>query len=431
MAEVKYTDPTRKVIPGTADDIHHFVELYCKGYHKFEFDPSNPVVRLHEPTIGADEINAAIDVMLSTKVTQGPLVRQFEQTFTRNHHLRFGVACNSGSSANLLIIAALCAKGLLKRGDEVIISALSWSTTAWPLIQHGLIPILVDCDAETFNIRPDDVERAVTDKTRAIMPVHVYGNPCDMDQLTEIRRKHQLLLIEDCCEAMGAKYKGRDVGSFGEAASFSFYLSHHITTLEGGIACAGYFDLAEQMRIMRAHGWIRDCDEKASYTVQHPDFDPRFLFVDAGYNLRMTEVSAAIGLKQLPKLEGYVALRRANNEAYRDELSKYPFFRFQRETDGGKSSCFDLAVVLHNAPFSVGRLCAYLADHHIETRPVICGNLAEQPAMQKYEHRCVGDLSAASNILRNAFSLGNHHFIDANARKYVCGKIDEFVRQNV
>ncbi|MCR4282383.1 MAG: DegT/DnrJ/EryC1/StrS family aminotransferase, partial [Bauldia sp.] len=291
---------------------HQGVELYCATHHNFGFDPANPRVRLHEPTFGAEEINAALDCLLSTNVTHGEKVRAFEASFRDTVSMSNAVACNSGSSANLLAIAALVSQNHLKAGDEVIVSALSWSTTVWPLIQHGLVPVLVDCDPLTLNIDPHEVEKAIGQKTRAIMPVHVFGNPCDMEAIGYLRSRtrHGLLMIEDCCEALGATYQGMPVGSFGTVGTFSFYFSHHITTLEGGIVVTGFDSLAETIRIQRAHGWIRDVEDKTPYVEAYPGFDPKFLFVDTGYNLRLTEPQAAMGLCQLEKLPGIVETRR-------------------------------------------------------------------------------------------------------------------------
>ena len=256
------------------------------------------MVRLHEPTFGADEIFAATETLLSTWVTMGRQVRAFEAAFTGAHGFAEGVMNNSGSSANLLAIAALANPTTLDRlkpGDEVIVSAVSWSTTVWPLIQHGLVPVIVDIDQDTLNIDPGEIERAIGPRTRAVMPVHVYGNPCDMDALGDICHRHDLVLIEDCCEALGASYKGVPVGGFGRVATFSFYFSHHMTTLEGGITIAQRADDAELMRILRAHGWIREVEDQERWRQRYPNIHPRFLFVNLGYNLRATELQGAMG----------------------------------------------------------------------------------------------------------------------------------------
>ena len=378
-------------------------------------DPATTAVRLHEPTFGTQEIAAAIAVLQSTRVTQGARVRELEMRFWPKGH---AVACNSGSSANLLAISALKSIGWFKDGDEVIVSALSWSTTVWPLVQHGLVPVFVDCDPNTLNMDPNQVEAAIGPKTRAIMPVHVYGNPCDMDALTDICGRRGLLLIEDCCEALGATYKGRPVGSFGRVGTFSFYFSHHITTLEGGIVVTPDSDTDDVLRIQRSHGWVRDVRDPSKYTEAHPDIDPRFLFVDLGYNLRMTELQAAIGLCQLPKLAPIVAHRRRMHALYRQKLNGVPGLTFQREQSDGESSCFGFNIVLdRNVRTALTRL---LNIAGVETRPIICGNLVLQPAMRKHNFRVYGDLANATSVMHHGLSVGCHHDVTEEDVNHVC-----------
>ena len=415
-------------------DVHRSVAAYCDAHHKFAFDEKAPAVRLHEPTFTTAEINAALDCLLSTNVTMGANVKQFERAFADQYGWEHGVVSNSGSSANLLAIAALSnpeMKDGLKPGDEVIVPALSWSTTVWPLIQCGLVPVIVDIDPGTFNIDPGELEAAVGPKTRAVMIVAVYGNPCAMDAIVEICNRRNLLLIEDCCEALGAFYDGKPVGKFGRVGTFSFYYSHHMTTLEGGITVTDDFELAELMRILRAHGWIREVEDKQRWIDRYPAIHPRFLFVNLGYNLRATELQGAIGLVQLPKLAGYVETRRENASWFRRELSQYgDFFAFQDETPKGRHSWFGFTVkVRKDAPFKMDELTNALEAAHIETRPIICGNIARQPAMSLYPHRVHGDLQHASEVMDRAFSFGNHQAIGAKARSYVADNIRSFLVQ--
>lgn len=415
--------------------IHTSVANYCEEAHRFEFDPANPIVRLHEPTFSAEEINVAIDVLLSTRVTMGVKVKSFEKEFARAFNFAHGVMNNSGSSANLLGIAAitnLATVGGLRPGDEVIVPALSWSTTVWPLIQCGLIPVVVDIDPLTFNIDPNEVERAISPKTSGLMPVHVYGNPCDMASVTDICERHNLILIEDCCEALGAYYDDVPVGKFGRVGTFSFYFSHHMTTLEGGICVTDDFQLAELMRILRAHGWVRELDDPKPYLEQYPEFDPRFLFVNLGYNLRATELQGAMGSVQLPKLASYIEARRENTHEWQADLAVWSdFFDFQKETPMGRSSCFGFPLVRKaDAPFELKALTSFLNKAQIETRPIICGNIARQPGMKMYQHRVLGDLKHSSNVMANGFSFGNHQAVGTGGRAYVTGKIREFFISN-
>jgi CDP-6-deoxy-D-xylo-4-hexulose-3-dehydrase len=415
--------------------IHKYITAYCDKHHRFGFDPANPTVRLHEPTFGYSEIIAAVDVLLSTRVTMGPKVRAFEREFSDAFKFSHGITNNSGSSANLLAIAALAniaTPNRLQPGDEVIVPALCWSTTVWPLIQHGLVPVIVDIDPVTFNIDPNEIERAIGPKTRAIMLVHVYGNPCDMNAISGLCDKHNLILIEDCCEALGAYYNDTPVGKFGAVGTFSFYFSHHMTTLEGGICVTENFELAEMIRILRAHGWVRELQEPKSYLEKYPDIDKRFLFINQGYNLRLTELQAAFGSVQLPKLASFVDARRANTQEWQKDLARWAsFFDFQKETPNARSSSFGFPLVLKNdAPFEVADITTFLNKANIETRPIICGNIAAQPAMQLYAHRVVGDLRHSTDIMNRGFSFGNHQAVDAHARAYVTSKIGEFMRSN-
>ncbi len=406
---------------------------YCAIEHKFwQFDEKNPAVRLHEPTFGAEEISAATRQMLSTFVTMGKQVKEFEAQYAAEFGNKFALFSNSGSSANLLAIAALSnhlCENRLQEGDEIIVPALSWSTTVWPLIQCKLIPVFVDCDPLTYNIDIASLEKAITAKTKAIMLVHVYGNPCDMEQIMSIAAKHNLQIIEDSCESMGAYYKGKAVGTFGRVATFSTYFSHHITTLEGGITVTDDFKLIEIMRMLRAHGWSRETDEHAKYCAEYPDIDPRFIFINLGYNLRATEVQAVMGKAQLPKLKDFVKTRRENSAYYLAEFSSYSdFFDFQQETPGAASSWFGFCFRLkEKCPFKLRDITGFLNSRGIETRPIIAGNMSRHPVMKHYAHRVAGNLVNCDNIMQRGFAIGCHHAIDNKARQYVAACLREFI----
>jgi len=414
------------------EQLYEALEAYCAAAHDTSFDADDPVVRLHEPTFSADEIKAALDCLLSTRVTMGPKVKAFEREFAETGPFGHGVMVNSGSSANLLAIAALAnpeARDALKPGDEIIVPALSWSTTVWPLIQLGLIPVVVDIDPATLNIDPNEIEAAITDKTRGVMIVHVYGNPCDLSAIQDICSRHSLMLIEDCCEALGASYDGKTVGGFGRVGTFSFYFSHHITTLEGGITVSQEQDDAELMRILRAHGWIREVEDQQPWTDRYPEIHPRFLFVNLGYNLRATELQGAMGSVQLPKLKGYVETRRRNAEQLVEQLqANAPLLQTQQATRNGVHSWFGFPITIGpDAPFTVDEVMAALGHAGIETRPIICGNIARQPGLKLYPHRTHGDLSHASAVMDRGFSFGNHQDIDDAARGHVAGALEAFL----
>lgn len=414
--------------------VHENVEAYCKSEFQWAFNPEKPAVRLHEPTFGAEEINAAIDQMLTTQVTMGKQVRRFEEQYAAKFGHKFGIMSNSGSSANLLALSALAnplLKDGLRPGDEVIVPALSWATTVWPVIQNNLVPVIVDCDPKTYNFDMNKLEAAIGPKTRAIMLVHVYGNPCDMDAMMALVKKRNLVLIEDCCESMGALYDGKAVGRFGITGTFSFYFSHHITTFEGGINVTDNFEFAEMLRVLRAHGWSREADEKEKYIGLHAEIDPRFIFINLGYNLRPTEVQAAIGQRQLPKLDWVIENRRAAQQRYRNGLEKYgEFFEFQEEQPKGRSTWFGFGVVVkENAPFTVKDVTSYLNKNNIETRPIIAGNIARHPVMAHFSHRLAGTTEQSDRIMKCGFAFGCHHAVDKKATSYVCAVIEQFMAE--
>lgn len=305
--------------------IQENIERYSKAFHDFSFDVNNPIVRLHEPSFGGSEIFAATETLLSTFVTIGDKVKAFEKSYCDHLGYSYGISNNSGSSANLLAVAALAnplTPEHFQPGDEIIVPALAWSTTIWPLVQHNLIPVFVDCDIDSYNLDITKVEAAITPKTRGIMPIHVYGNPCNMDELMTLANKHHLVVIEDCCEAMGATFRDKAVGNFGRVGTFSFYYSHHITTLEGGICVTDDHELDRMMSILRSHGWTRQLDDKEKYEKLYPELDSRFIFVNQGYNLRITEVQAAMGLVQIPKLKQFVENRRETAAFYLKTFDK-------------------------------------------------------------------------------------------------------------
>ena len=415
------------------DDIKTAMEAWWQANETPVFDPLSPKVRLHHPTFGPDEILAFTAQMLSTHVTMGPKVEAFEDRFCEILGYDIGVSNNSGSSANLLMLAALTTpiyENRLMPGDEVILPALTWSTSLWPVIQRGLKPVFIDSDPETMNLRPEAVEAAIGPKTRAVMSVPVYGNPCDMDAIEDICGRRGLIHIEDCCESMGARYKGRSVGSFGLVSSFSFYFSHHITTLEGGICLTEDEDLADVMRIVRAHGWTRGVKNTAKWQGRGPGYDERFTFVGEGYNLRLTEPQAAMGLVQVEKLANFVEARRKNAGVLMQAFSPYcDVLTPQHETEGGEHSWFGFPVLVsENAGFSRDDLCAHFNAHGIETRPIIAGNLVRHPGTNLYDYR-VGDdgLEGADAVMDRGFALPCHQSLPEEALAYVASQLDGFM----
>jgi len=416
--------------------IQQNIHEYCDTHFKFDFDPKNPVIRVQETSYGADEINAVMQTLLSTMTTMGRQVSDFQEMYANYVGAKYGVMSNSGSSNNLLAVAALAnpfTKNHMKPGDEVIVPALSWSTTIWPIVQHNLVPVFVDCDLDSFNLDLNKLENAIGPKTRAIKLVHVYGNPCNMDAIMSLAKKHDLFVIEDCCEAMGAMYDGKHVGSFGNVGNYSFFFAHHITTMEGGISVTNDFDLAETMKILRAHGWSRESKEHQKYIEMYPEIDPRFIFINQGYNLRPTELNAAMGAVQLPKLDHFNDLRRDAAAFLLKNLAKYEeYFHFQQETPKGKHVWFGFSMIVKDsAPFDVKDITTYLKNNRVESRPIIAGNMTRHPGVKMFPHRISADLDTADRVMKNGFSFGCHQGTDLQACQYILDVIDAFVKEEV
>jgi CDP-6-deoxy-D-xylo-4-hexulose-3-dehydrase len=394
--------------------------------------PGAPRLPLHVPSYGADEINEAIASLLTTRVTMGEKVQRFETLWAEYLGARHAVMVNSGSSANLVVAAALvnpAFPGRLAPGDEVIVPAVAWSTTYFPLVNVGLVPVLADVDLETFTLDPAAAARAIGPRTRALMPVHLLGNPCDMRALGDLARRHRLRIVEDACEAHGARFEGKAVGTFGLMGTFSFYFSHHISTIEGGMVVTDDDLVADLARMLRAHGWTRDVRRKPA--VPNPGIDERFLFVNLGYNFRATEIQGAFGIHQVPKLEGFIQARRENVEDWNAALRKYADWLIEcpgRDGHGSRSVWFGYPITVRpGAPFSRDDLARFLEAKGIETRPIMAGNFQDQPAIRLFEHRIAGPLPNAELIMRQSFFIGNHHAIGERERRYVKECVDEFM----
>ncbi len=381
-------------------------------------------IPLAVPTFGDAEINEAIDSLKSGMLTMGKKVQRFEQMWADYIGVKHAVMVNSGSSANLLALSCLG----LQPGDEVITPALTWATTVFPIAQVGAVPVLVDVDLDTYNISPEAVEKAITPRTRAIMPVHLLGNPCEMDAIMEIARQYKLYVIEDACEAHGAEWNGRKIGSFGDLATYSFFFSHHITGIEGGIVCTSNNHFAELCRSLRAFGWIRESADRESIAAEHPDIDPRFLFTHVGFNFRPTEMQGAFLIHQLPKLEGFIAHRRWLANYWNQTLQEYSdFLILPYERPGTRHVRFAYSFLIRgDAPFTKRAFQQYLESRGIETRQIEAGNMALQPAMQHIQHRISGPLTNAEYIHNNGFMIGCHSGIGQAEREAVAEYCQEF-----
>ncbi len=398
------------------------------------FDPEAETISLNAPSYGAPEVLEALESLLSTWVTMGEKVAQFEDGFAEYLDAAGAMMVNSGSSANLVALRALQSdrhEAELAPGDEVIVPACTWSTSVAPIIDVGATPVLVDSDPETFALDIDAVSEAITDDTAAVMAVHLLGNPARMDALTELCADHDLVLIEDCCEAHGAAFDGQRVGTFGAYGTYSFFFSHHISTMEGGMVVSNDSERIEAAKPIRAHGWVRELDDREELADDHQDIDERFLFVDSGMNVRPTDIQGAFGIHQLERLEPFIEIRRDNAERLSTELAAYDdVLEFQHEQPNGRHTWYGYPlVVAADAPFSRAEMTDHFEANNIETRPIMGGNLAEQPAFEHLRERA-GRLPVATGLHDRGFFFGNHHRMGDEHIDHIVDVVDEFVAEH-
>ena len=349
----------------------------------------------------------------SGRFTMGPQVAAFERSFADLFGARFGVMVNSGSSANLLAVAAavLDPRVDLNRGDEVLVPAVSWATTYYPLAQYGLKLRFVDIDLDTLNIDLDLLEAAITPATKAVFAVNLLGNPIDFTRLRAIAQVHDLVVLEDNCESLGAKSDGIWAGTAGLMGTFSAFFSHHISTMEGGVVLTDDEQLYQELVSLRAHGWTR---ELPADNFVHPKsgdtFDDLFRFVLPGYNVRPLEMSGAIGIEQTKKIPALVAGRRENAAYFQQRFRDSSFVRIQKET--GESSWFGFSFVLEEG--LTGRraeVVAALAVAGVESRPIVAGNFTRNPVMCHLDAIVPEALPAADRIHVDGLFVGNHHYV--------------------
>jgi len=412
--------------------IENLIKEYFTSFDLKEFRSETIKVPLNVPSYGWEEVCEALDSLLSTNVTMGGKVKAFETMFAEYTGVNHAVMVNSGSSANLIALSVLAnptVRNRIKARNEVITPAVTWSTTAFPIINVGATPVFVDVDLRAFTIDTDEVEKAITNKTKAIMPVHLLGNPCDMKAIVETTEEHDLFVVEDACESPGAEFHGKKVGNFSDLSTFSFFFSHHISTVEGGMVLARNEEYAELAKVLRAHGWIRELNRKETIAKRFREIDRRFLFINIGYNLRPTEIQGAFGIHQIKKLDKFIETRRENAKYFLNNLQKYSdYLLLPREKPGTKHVWFAFPITVRpDAPFSREELVTFLEQRGIETRPIMAGNIAEQPVMKLYKHRVVGDLKNSKLIMRQSFLFGNHQGVGAKERKFIVDCIGEFM----
>ncbi len=376
-----------------------------------------------------DEYAAIARVVESDRFSMGQYVLEFEKQYAQFVGTEYCVMVNSGSSANLLMVAALFYSQnpffKLKRGDEIIVPAVSWSTTYFPLYQYGLKLRFVDVDMQTLNYDLNQLEAALTESTRAIMVVNLLGNPNDFEYINRLICERDIVLIEDSCESMGAEFQDKKAGTFGVMATFSAFYSHHIFTMEGGIITTDDEELYHILLSLRAHGWTRNLPDK-NYVCGKKDPDPfneSFRFVLPGYNVRPLEMSGAVGIEQLKKLPSIIKARQDNAALMISALADHPDVMLQTEI--GHSSWFAFSLVIRpNSTLTRDKLLSRLNAKGFECRPIVSGNFAKNDVVEKYfDYEVFDTLENAQYIDQNGLMIGNHHYCIEDAAEALSSAI--------
>lgn len=411
---------------------------------KTPFVPGTSAVHYAGRVFDDAEIRALVRSSLDFWLTAGPEASAFEREFAAAAGTRYASLVNSGSSANLCAISALGSVKLkrpLKPGDEVITTAAGFPTTVNPIVQNGWIPVFVDIELGTYDVTVERVASAISERTRAVVLAHTMGFPFDAPGIRALCDEHNLFLVEDCCDALGARVGGRPVGTFGHFGTFSFYPAHQITVGEGGAVIT---DSGKMNWIARSfRDWGRDCwcepgeddvcRKRFGYqlgTLPH-GYDHKYIYTHVGYNLKALDLQAAIGREQILKLPSFVAARRKNWTLMTERLRRYEeFFILPSVRSGTEPSPFGLVLTVRpDAPFRKNDITHFLEARHIQTRGLFAGNLLRHPAYRDVPHRVVGDLTNADAITERTFFVGVFPGIDDAQRAYMLDTFDEFLQR--
>ena len=378
---------------------------------------------------GKEEIQAINDVIETGMYSMSKFVAEYEKKFAEHFGTKYAVMVSSGSAANLLGIATLVYSGRLPRGSEVIVPAVSWSTTYFPLEQFGMKLVFVDIDKDTLNIDVEKVKAAVTPDTKMIFAVNLLGNSNDYDELQKICDEHDLILAEDNCESLGAKYNGKYLGTIGVIGTYSTFYSHHMCTMEGGVTVTDDKELYEYMLAIRAHGWTRNLPADSTiYKKKEDPFYESFNFIVPGFNLRPLEMEGAIGLKQLQKIDGMLENRRENAAYYIERMKEFPEIRLQKEV--GESSWFGFSMVMTGSLAGRrGELVKALREANIECRPIVAGNFTRNEVIKYFDCVIPEELPNADEIHEQGMFIGNHSQINRAEVDYFIDILRKFIER--
>lgn len=414
-----------------------------------EFVPGETFIPCAGKIVSEQDLVNMVDASLDMWLTAGRYADEFTANLAQRFGTQFAHLTVSGSSANLLAFSALTSWKLqdkaIKPGSEVITVAASFPTTVAPIIQNNCVPVFLDVDLETANIDVTLLEEAVTEKTRAIMIAHTLGNPFNLDAVMEVAKRHNLYVIEDCCDAFGATYDGENVGTFGDTASLSFYPAHHITTGEGGATMTNKKSLSVLIESFR--DWGRDCycapgvanTCQNRFNCQHGKlpfgYDHKFTFSHIGYNMKMSDMQAAIGVSQLGKLDEFVEKRRAHHVSLSQKFHDAGLdehFMIQRPTEKSNPSWFGMLLTIKDgSPLDRREVVSHLDDHKVGSRQLFAGNLLRQPGFMDIEHRVVGDLTVTDKIMNDSFWIGVWPGVDEQRQDYMVETFVDMVKEQV
>ncbi|MGI0010803.1 MAG: lipopolysaccharide biosynthesis protein RfbH [Nitrosopumilaceae archaeon] len=401
-----------------------------------KFVPRKSRIKYAGMVFDKEEIYASIDALCSSFYNNwfalGNNTPKFQKKLAFYLGLKRAIFVNSGSSANLISVATLAAKKRIKRGDEVVTLATTFPTTINPLLIYGLCPVMIDVEFPSYTANLDQLEDAITDKTKLIMLPHINGSPNDMERIMEIAQKHNLAVIEDCCDALGSKYNGKIVGTFGNLGTYSFYAAHHISTGEGGAVGGNDEELILTAESIRDWGRVNLKSEllgnrNRKLTFQHvsnelpKDYEERYTYINIGYNLKPIDMQAAVGLIQLEKLDKFTSLRKRNFKFLYENLFDFnDKLILPEELPKADPSWFVFPItVKKNAGFKRGDIVKFLEERKIETRPILAGNIMNHPAYSRISFRKIGKLPVSKEILENSFFIGIYPGLGKEELRYV------------
>jgi CDP-6-deoxy-D-xylo-4-hexulose-3-dehydrase len=436
----------------TADQLRQEIAALVEQYHQAAF-PAKPflggisTLPVSGKVFDADEMQHLVDSSLDFWLTTGRYAEQFETKFAKVMGMKHALLCNSGSSANLLAVTALTSprlkKRALKEGDEVITVAAGFPTTVNPILQNRLVPVFVDVQLGTYDATMESIEAAIGPKTKAIVMAHTLGNPFNLDGVISIAKEHNLFVVEDTCDAVGATYNDKPVGSFGDISTTSFYPAHHITMGEGGCVLVKSAPMKKIVESFR--DWGRDCwcppgnDDTCGRRFDWQlgelpyGYDHKYVYSHIGYNLKLTDMQAAVGVAQLKKLPDFIEARRHNFNRLYAGLKKFEEVLILPETTPKSNpSWFGFAITVRpGAPFSRLELVQHIESRRIGTRLLFGGNLMRQPAYIGMPHRVVGSLTNANIITDNTFWLGVYPGLNDEMVDFMIATVAEFVETKV